>query len=322
MRFKSLLFLLLIVLYSCVEQQEVTTTSLSSWNEGVAKNVILDFVERTTDATNPDFIPIEDRIAVFDMDGTILLEKPNYVLFDFAVREMHKRMEEKPELKEKQPYKAIFEEDWSHFKRVGYFAEDGLYSVLLYATDGFTNKEYRAAVENYFDEVKDERFEKSYKEMVYKPVLEFIQLLQESNYQVYIVSGSDPQFTRAFCAEMIGIAETNVIGSTVLTKFEENESGSFLTRQHEFVQPINDEAGKPVNILNKIGKVPVVAIGNSKGDYHMLQYSKNAPVNIQMIVNHDDDEREYKYHDKEMKDLCTEKGWYEISMKEDFKVIF
>ncbi|MCU4154693.1 haloacid dehalogenase-like hydrolase [Carboxylicivirga sp. A043] len=318
----KLYLLLFLFLLACNPSQQEEKLVLPSWNDGVARSAIIEFVEKTSDKMHPDFIRIEDRIAVFDMDGTILLEKPNYVLFDFAIREMHKRMAENPALKEKQPFKAIADKDWDHFKNVSYFAPDGLFSVLLYATDGFTNEQYQNAVADYFETVKDERFGQSYRDLVYQPMLEMIEYLQDNEYEVYIVSGSDPQFTRSFCAEIIGIPVTNVIGSTVLTKFNEEVGASTLIRQHEFIQPINDEAGKPVNILNKIGKIPVVAIGNSKGDYHMLQYSKNSRVSLQMIVNHDDEVREYSYNNNEMKQLCVDKGWVEISMKDDFKVIF
>jgi hypothetical protein len=114
----------------------------------------------------------------------------------------------------------------------------------------------------------------------------------------------------------------NVIGTTVLTKWVKTDSGSYFIRIHKFVEPINDEAGKPVNILNKIGKVPVFAVGNSAGDYHMLEYSKNASFSLQMIVNHDDSLREYNYEAEKMKMLCKDNRWQEISMKNDFKVIF
>lgn len=315
-------FLLAIILVVCSSPGNQNLPVLPSWNEGNAKQQIIDFVERTTVTSNADFIEVKDRIAVFDMDGTILLEKPDYVLFDFTVREMHKRMQEKPELKEKQPFKAIAEDDWDYFKTVGYLDDKGLFSVLLFATDGFTNQQYQDAVDNYFKEVVDERFGISYNYLVYKPMVELVGYLQEHDYQVYIVSGSDPQFTRTFCEESIGIPKTNIIGTTVLTKFEEEVGQSRLVRQHEFVKPINDLAGKPVNILNKIGKVPVIAIGNSKGDYHMLQYSKNAPLSLQMLVNHDDSVREYEYNHIELKELCKEKDWVEISMQKDFKVIF
>jgi phosphoserine phosphatase len=153
-------------------------------------------------------------------------------------------------------------------------------------------------------------------------MVQLIQFLQSNQFEVYIVSGSDPQFSRAFCEEAAGIPAQNVIGTTVLTQWFETDTGSYFIRVHKFSEPINDEAGKPVNILNKTGKVPVIAVGNSTGDYHMLEYSKNAPVNLQMIVNHDDSVREYDYEAEKMKKLCQDNGWREISMKNDFKVIF
>ena len=153
-------------------------------------------------------------------------------------------------------------------------------------------------------------------------MVQLVQYLQDHQFEVYIVSGSDPQFTRAFCEEAANIPAQNVIGTTVLTKWVETDRGSYFIREHKFVEPIDDEAGKPVNILNKIGRIPVLAVGNSTGDYQMLEYSKNAPFSLQMIVNHDDSLREYKYEANKMKMLCQNKGWQEISMKNDFKVIF
>jgi hypothetical protein len=149
-----------------------------------------------------------------------------------------------------------------------------------------------------------------------------IHYLQDHQFEVYIVSGSDPQFTRVFCEKAASIPVRNVIGTTVLTKWVKTDTGSYFIRIHKFVEPINDEAGKPVNILNKIGIVPVLAVGNSAGDYHMLEYSKTAPLSLQMIVNHDDSIREYYYEAEKMKKMCQDNGWKEISMKNDFKIIF
>lgn len=295
---------------------------LDQWNEGPAKTSILNFIKTVTNETNPNFIPIPDRVAVFDMDGTFLLEKPNPVNFDVIIRWMVQQMSDNPALSQKQPYKAIYEEDWAYFDTLGYFGDDGLYSILLKATDGYTEDQYRDAILKYFNVVADKRFNKPYDQLVYVPMVQLIQLLQDKQFEVFIVSGSDPQFTRAFCEEAANIPAQNVIGSTVLTKWVETDTGSYFIRVREFVEPINDEAGKPVNILNKIGKVPVIAVGNSAGDYHMLEYSKNAPFSLQMIVNHDDSVREYDYEAEKMKKLCQDNGWQEISMKKDFKVIF
>jgi phosphoserine phosphatase len=295
---------------------------LTQWNEGPAKASIKTLVETVTDKTNPKFLPVQDRVAVFDMDGTILLEKPNAVLFDFIVRIILEQIAGNPALSQKQPYKALYEKDWAYFDTLHLYGDDGLYSILLDATDGYTEGRYREAVLKYFSTVTDNRYHKPYNQLVYIPVVQLIQYLQAHQFEVYIVSGSDPEFTRTFCEKAIHIPAQNVIGSTVLTKWVETDTGSYFIRVHKFVEPIDDEAGKPVNILNKIGRVPVLAVGNSTGDYQMLEYSKNAPFSLQMIINHDDSVREYDYQANKMKTLCQENGWQEVSMKNDFKVIF
>jgi phosphoserine phosphatase len=193
---------------------------------------------------------------------------------------------------------------------------------LLDATAGYTEDQYRDSVLKYFKTVIDTRYHKPYTQLVYAPMVQLIHYLEAHQFEVYIVSGSDPQFTRTFCEEAADIPDQNVIGSTVLTNWVETDTGSYFKRVHKFVEPINDEAGKPVNILNKVGRIPVVAVGNSTGDYQMLEYSKNAPFSLQMIVNHDDSVREYVYEAEKMKALCQKNGWQEISMKNDFKVIF
>jgi len=301
------------------QKENANSDPLDQWNDGQVKTTILSFVSKVTDESNAHFLPVKDRMAVFDMDGTILLEKPNFVLFDFIDRLVLEQIAGKPELKHKQPYKAFYEQDWAYF---GTLDLNGLYSILLDATDGYTEDKYRDAVQKYFSTVIDKRYNKPYNQLFFAPMVQLIQYLQVHQFEVYIVSGSDPQFTRAFCEKAVNIPVQNVIGSTVLTKWVETDTGSYFVRIHKFVEPINDEAGKPINILNKIGRVPVIAVGNSAGDYHMLEYSKNASFGLQMIVNHDDSVREYTYEAEKMKMLCQKNGWKEISMKNDFKVIF
>ncbi|PLW95569.1 MAG: hypothetical protein C0591_10905 [Marinilabiliales bacterium] len=298
-----------------------TCDPLSEWNEGPSKVSILAFIKTATDESSPEFIPIEKRVAVFDMDGTILLEKPNPVNFDVVIQILIEQMKTNPELAQKQPYKAIHEQDWSYFDMLGY-TEDGLYGILLDATLGYTESQYRDFILKYFKTVRDKRFNKPYDQMVFVPMVQLIQYLEDNEFDVYIVSGSDPEFTRTISEKAMHVPVQNVIGTTILTKWIETDTGSYFVRLHEFVKPINDEGGKAVNILNKVGRVPAIAIGNSPGDYAMLQYSKNAPFNLQMIVNHDDSLREYYYDTKKMKKLCQENGWHEISMQDDFKVVF
>jgi phosphoglycolate phosphatase-like HAD superfamily hydrolase len=308
--------------HSSVKNNIASSDPLNLWNEGPAKTSILTFIKTVTDENNPDFIPVQARVAVFDMDGTILLEKPSFALFDFVAGKILEQIARQPALKHQQPYKAFYDQDWAYLDTLHLYGDDGLYSILLYAAEGYTDDQYRKAVLEYCSTVKDKRYNKPFIQLVYAPVVQLIQYLQGHQFEVYIVSGSDSQFIRAFCEEAIHIPDQNVIGTTVLTRWVETGTGSYFVRQHKFVEPINDEGGKPVNILNKIGKVPVLAVGNSPGDYHMLQYSKNAPHSLQMIVNHDDPVREYDYDAAKMKKLCQANGWQIISMKNDFKVIF
>lgn len=310
--------------YSQTFQQNVITPGdpLSNWNESPAKTSLLSFVETVTAETNPNFLPVQDRVAVFDMDGTILLEKPFPVNFDVIIRMMIEQIAAKPSLTQNKAYKAIHDQNWAYFDTLGIYGENGLYSILTNATAGYTEDQYKDFILKYFKTVKDKRFNKPYNQLVFIPMVQLIRYLQNNQFEVYIVSGSDPQFARTFLQDAANIPASNVIGTTILDRWVETDTGSYLVRLHEIVQPICDEGGKPVNILNKVGKVPVIAVGNSPGDYPMLEYSKNAPFSLQMIVNHDDSLREYYYDTEKMNKLCKDNGWKEISMKNDFKVVF
>lgn len=315
-----LLFIFSSTLTACItgpqHSEQPPEVSLDQWNDRAPKSAIIQFVDSVTDPASPHYLPPEKRIATFDMDGTILIEKPMYVLFDFALGLVKEKMAADPSLAEKQPFKAVIEKDMAYFHG-NMYGKDGLFDVLLYASDGLTDEEYKQALESYLA-IPHERFQKAPNELLYEPVLQLIDYLQAHEFQVYIVSGSDPEFTRISASEGVGIPPENMIGTTVLTEW----NGSNFIRIHEFIQPINDQAGKPVNIRNKIGRIPVLAVGNSRGDLEMLNYSKTAGHSLQLIVNHDDSEREYEYSVDKMKKLCRENDWIEVSMKNDFKTLF
>ena len=290
--------------------------ALDLWNNGTPKKAIVAFVQSVIDPASPHYLPPEKRVATFDMDGTILIEKPMYVVFGFALEQMAAKMAASPAVKENQPFKAVAEKDMDYFQG-NVYGTDGLFDVLLYATDGMTDEEYFQALEAYLS-TPHPRFGKSPNELLYSPVVELVAYLKAHEFQVYICSGSDPEFTRIAASDAVGIPPENIIGSMVLTEW----NGEAFIRKHAFIQPVNDEAGKPVNIRNKIGRVPVIAVGNSRGDLEMLNYSKTAGHSLQLIVNHDDADREYEYSVDKMKMLCAENDWVEVSMKDDFKTIF
>lgn len=311
----TLLLVVSTFITACVPEEK-PSASLELWNEGAPKTAIIDFVKSVTTETSPNYLPPEERIATFDMDGTILIEKPMYVLFDFALGLVKEKIEADPSLADKQPYKAVVEKDMEYFHG-NMYGKDGLFDVLLYASDGMTDEKYFQALETYLEQPHP-RFGKSPNELLYEPVLQLIAYLKAHDFDVYIVSGSDPEFTRIAASDLVGIPPEQIIGTIIRAEW----NGQEFVRKHEFIQPLNDQAGKPVNIRNKIGRVPVIAVGNSRGDLEMLNYSKTAGHSLQLIVNHDDPEREYEYSVDKMKKLCEENDWIEISMKADFITVF
>jgi len=324
--FRLLIFVFLgLMMLGCVpssqQKDKAVSDPLDLWNEGPVKASILTFIKTVTDEANPAFIPVPDRVAVTDMDGTFLLEKPNPVNFDVVIRMMMDQIAGNPALAQKQPYKAIQEQDWAYFDTLSY-DENGIYSILMTATNGYTEDQYRDYILEYYKTVTDKRFNKPYDQLVYAPMVQLFSYLQENQFEIYIVSGSDPQFTRTLCEKSAGIPVQNVTGTTILVKWVETDSGSTFVRTNEIVKPINDVDGKPVNILYKVGKLPVISIGNATSDYPLLKFSENSHHSLQLVVNHDDSAREYVYDYEKVKAMCQENGWQEISMKNDFKVVF
>ena len=259
------------------------------------------------------------------MDGTVLLEKPAYAIFAFAIPLIKAAAAARPELLKHPHVKAIVDGDMKYFAKAGKFGPEGLYATLLETHTGKTEAQYSADARLFLFGQKHPRFQVLYAETVYLPMLEMIRYLEESGFRVYICSGSDIAFIRAMIEKSIGLPVENAIGTQVMTTWIEHAKGSEFRREHVFVEPVNDEKGKPVNILRMVGKRPIIAVGNSEGDRDMLEYSddKNpATPDLQMIVNHDDPEREYEYAVEKVNNLAAENNWHVISMKKDWERVF
>ena len=317
-----LLVLIAVSLIGRIAVPAIAADPLPSWREGLNKRQIIAFVEKVTTPGSPDFVAPEDRVATFDMDGTVLLEKPAYSLFTFAIPLIKAAAADKPALLERPPVKAIVDGDMKYFAKAGKFGPEGLYATLLETHSGKTEAQYAADANTFLFKQKHPRFQVPYAETVYRPMLEMIRYLKDSGFRVYICSGSDIAFIRAMIETSIGLPVENAIGTQVVTTWIETANGSEFRREHAFVEPVNDEKGKPVNILRMIGKRPIIAVGNSEGDRDMLEYSddKNpATPDLQMIVNHDDPEREYEYAVEKVNHLAAENGWQVISIKKDWQ---
>ena len=305
------------------------STQLESWNEGAAKSAIIDFVTQVTTANSPTFVPLAERIATFDNDGTLWLEKPLYIQLQHGLRAIGKAAAEKPELRDRQPFKAVYENDlaWLGKAAADYAKGDPsgvltLVAGLAEVLQGITVEAFEADVLDFLSNAQDAHFKQPYKQLTYKPMVELVHYLQANGFQVYITSGGGRDFMRAICEEVYGIPRAMTIGSSVTFKYSEDDQGAVqVLRTKEIEQPIDDGPGKPLHIHRAIGRRPILAAGNSDGDIHMLKYAGSG---LRLLVHHDDAEREYAYDGGSEKalQLAAQDGWLVVSMKHDWKTVF
>jgi phosphoglycolate phosphatase-like HAD superfamily hydrolase len=303
------------------------------WNPTPARKAILDFVAAVTDPGSPDFVPPAERIATFDNDGTLWLEKPMYIQLQHGLRAIGKAAAEKPELRTRQPFKAVYEKDmeWLSKAATDYAKGDpsGVFTLVSGISEvfaGATVDAFEADALEFLTNAQDARFKKPYKELTYKPMVELVHYLQENGFQVFITSGGGRDFMRAVCEEIYGIPRSMTIGSSVTFQYGEDAQGiARVLRTKEIEQPIDDGPGKPPYIHRAIGRRPVMAAGNSNGDIHMLQYARgHKGLSLALLVHHDDAEREYAYDDGTEKalQLAPQAGWVVVSMMNDWKTVF
>jgi hypothetical protein len=299
---------------------------LPSWNEKQAKRAIVDFVQRVTSDGGPDFVPMQKRIAVFDNDGTLWIEKPIYVQLAFALDRLKALALTHPEWKDKQPFKAALEGD---LKTVAAGGEHALLELIMATHAGMTTDAFARVVKDWLATAKHPRFNRPYTELVYQPMLELLTYLRANGFKTYIVSGGGIEFMRPWTEKVYGIPPEQVVGSSIKTRFELREGRPVLMRLPE-IHFIDDKAGKPVGIHMHIGRRPIAAFGNSDGDLQMNQWTTaGSGARFGLIVHHTDAEREYAYDrqssvgrlDKAL-ETAKRQGWTVVDMKQDWKRIF
>lgn len=299
---------------------------LPSWNDGASKTAIIDFVAATTREGSPGFVPVADRIAVFDNDGTLWCERPVYVQAEFIQDRVRALAGEHPEWREKQPFRAILEGDREQSAAID---SKGIVDLVTATHAGMTSDEFRKIVDEWVAAAEHPRFQRPYIQCIYQPMLELLKYLRANGFQTFIVSGGGVEFMRSWAEPVYGIPPDQVIGSTIKTTFEMRDDVPTLVRLPE-VDYIDDGPGKPVCIGKFIGKRPIAAFGNSDGDYEMLRYTTSGPgVRLGLIVHHTDAEREYAY-DRESPvgrlsralDEAPGRAWTVVDMKRDWKQVF
>ena len=300
---------------------------LPSWNETEPKAAIIAFVEKVTTENTPDFVPEVERIAVFDNDGTLWTEQPIYVQLAFALDRVKSMAFEHPDWKDTQPFKAVLEGDMKALAATG---EKGLLEIIAATHAGMTSDEFENIVSDWIGTARDPRFKRPYTELVYQPMLELLAYLRANGFKTFIVSGGGIELMRPWTERVYGIPPEQVIGSSIKTQFEMRGDVPILMRLPQ-VNFIDDKAGKPVGINEKIGRRPIAAFGNSDGDLEMLQWTTlgGSTPRFGLIVHHTDAEREYAYDRKtefgrldRALDVAPINGWTVVDMKGDWKQIF
>ncbi len=299
---------------------------LPSWRDSAPKRAIIEFVHSVTDPPNQAFVPPQERIAVFDNDGTLWVEQPMYVQLAFALDRVKALAPQHPEWQTTEPFKSALAGD---LKTLAAGGEEALINLLMATHAGMTSDEFSKTVTDWLAAAKHPRFNRPYTELVYQPMLELLEYLRVNGFKTFIVSGGGVEFMRTFAEKVYGIPPEQVIGSTIATKFEMKDGQPVLMRLPK-IDFIDDKAGKPEGINKFIGRRPVLAFGNSDGDLQMLQWTAAGQGSRFMgLVHHTDAQREYAYDrdssfgrlDKALEE-ARQRGWVVVDMQKDWLSVF
>jgi phosphoserine phosphatase len=305
---------------------------LPSWNDGAAKQAIVAFVAVVTTPGSADFVAPADRIATFDQDGTLWVEHPLYTQARFALDRIGALAPKHPEWKTKEPFKSVLEGDRTSIAK---FSEGDWARIIGATHAGMSTEQFLKIAGDWLAKAEHPKFERPYTELVYQPMLEVMKYLRANGFRTYIVTGGGQEFVRIYSERVYGVPVGQVVGSTIVTKYEVRDGKPVLMREPK-VFFINDGPGKAVGINLFIGKRPYAAFGNSNGDREMLEWTTAGDgKRLAMLVLHDDAKREYAYgpanglpptkvgtFSQALADEAKKQGWIVISMENDWKTLF
>ncbi len=305
---------------------------LPSWNDGKTKQSIVVFVEKVTKPGSPDFVPVPERIAVFDNDGTLWSEQPVPVQFYFVADRVKALAPQHPEWNTKEPFASILKGDLKAALEGG---DHGLMELFMATHTGMTTDEFAQSVKDWIATAKHPQTGKRFLDMTYQPMLEVLAYLRANGFKNFIVSGGGIEFMRPWAEQAYGIPPEQVVGSSMKTKFELRDGQAVLVRLPQ-LNFNDDKDGKPVGINQHIGRRPIAAFGNSVGDQQMLEYTQGGRgARFELLVLHDDGAREFAYGPARglpdvklgyftpaLEDHAKKDGWTVVSMKDDWKTVF
>jgi phosphoglycolate phosphatase-like HAD superfamily hydrolase len=299
---------------------------LPSWNDTAPKQAIIAFVEKVTKDGSSDFVPAPERIATFDNDGTLWAEQPMYFQALFIFDRVKTLAPQHPEWSSREPFASVLKGDVKAALAGG---ERALLEMAMATHAGMTTAEFDRIVRDWTTTAKHPQTGHLYTEMVYQPMLELLAYLRANGFKTFIVSGGGIEFMRPWTERVYGIPPEQVVGSSIKTKYEVRDGQPVLARLPE-LDFIDDKDGKPVGIQRHVGRRPLMAVGNSDGDFEMLEWtSAGSGPRLAVLVHHTDGAREFAYDreshvgrlDKAL-DAAEQRGWTIVDMKRDWRRIF
>ncbi|HEU4997667.1 MAG TPA: HAD family hydrolase [Lapillicoccus sp.] len=307
------------------------TASLSLWNDGATKSAITDFVARVTDEGEPDYVEPAARVAVFDNDGTLWVEKPLVIQLDFTLRRLARLAEADPTLRDRQPYQAAYENDhaWMSQAMINHYRGDDadLHLLMGAVTSAFETvavEEYDEEVLGFFGSADHPTLSRPYRGCGYSPMVELLRYLEANGFTTYIASAGDRDFMRPVAGGMYGIPPERVIGSALGLEYQADGDSHRLLYKAA-MDFFDDGPEKPVRIWSRIGRRPILSFGNSNGDLPMMAYSgiPETPA-LRLLLRHDDADREFDYTAgaEQALETADQQGWTIVSMKEDWAEVF
>ncbi len=321
------LTLLAICLLATLTRSTLCADPLPSWNDTGPKQAILAFVEKTTSPDSPDFVPPSQRIAVFDNDGTLWPENPLPFQLAFALDSLTQQIAAQPKLNDDPYVKAALDGDLAKLLADNH---KGLFRIVGLTHAGMTTEEFARRVDGWIKTAKHPRFNRTYDECVYQPMLELLAYLRANGFRTFIVSGGGADFMRVWSERVYGITPDQVVGSTGKVKFEMVDGQPVLIKTLDEVF-VDDKEGKPVGIHQYIGLRPIMCFGNSDGDKAMMEYTTigNPRPSFGLIVHHTDADREYAYDANPKSsgkliaalDDAPKRGWHVVDMRNDWKTV-
>ena len=302
---------------------ELLVDSLPSWNEGATKTAIVGFLEAVQS------VPVDQRVAVFDIDGTLWCEKPNYVQAEFLLGELGAAIARDPTLGDRDEYRAMLEHDLT------LQAELGLERIALALVElcaGIGPSEFDERVRTFFTHAVHPGRNVPYRAMRYAPMLELIEALRTNEFDVFLVTGGGTEFVRAISQDFYGVSPEGVVGTLVRYRFTRVDGRPRLVREAVLdASAANEGEAKVSNIQRELGRHPIFAAGNTAGDREMLEYAVafEGP-SLALLVDHDDTEREHAYtaqagtidFEGDIVEFGRGLGWTIVSMSDDWASVF